>query len=83
MRLSLAIAACLLAGCKTLPPPVEVVTVTVKELVPVPEELARPCDPVPKRGNTYGEMKRVVNARAASLAECSGRMDKIRALGKP
>ena len=83
MTASLAIAMIMLAGCKTLPPPVEVVTVTVKELVPVPEELARPCDPVPRKGNSYGEMKRVVNARAASLAECSARMEKIRKLGKP
>lgn len=83
MKASLAIAMIMLAGCKTLPPPVEVVTVTVKELVPVPEELARPCDPVPRKGNSYGEMKRVVNARAASLAECSARMEKIRKLGEP
>lgn len=80
MRHALAIATLVLAGCKTLPPPVEVVPVTVKEIVPVPEELTRPCDPVPKRGNSYGEMKRVVNARAASLEECSGRMKKIRDL---
>lgn len=83
MRHALAIATVLLAGCKTMPGPVEVVTVTVKEVVPVPEELTRPCDPITKRGNSYGEMKRVVNSRAASLAECSGRMSKIRALGKP
>lgn len=83
MRLSLAVAAILLAGCKTMPPEVKLVTVTVKEVVPVPEELAKPCDLVPKRGNSYGEMKRVVNARAASLAECSARMEKIRGLGKP
>lgn len=82
MRLALALTV-LLAGCNTMPPPVEVVPVTVKEIVPVPDDLTRPCDPVPKQNNTYGEMKRVVNARAASLAECSGRMEKIKALGKP
>lgn len=83
MKYALTFSAFLLAGCKTMPGPVEIVTVTVKEVVPVPEELTRPCDPVPKRGNSYGEMKRVVNSRAASLDECSGRMSKIRALGKP
>lgn len=71
----------LLAGCQSLPPKVETVTVTVKETIPVPDELTKPCDPIEKRGNSYGEMKRVVNARAASLAECSARMGKIRNLG--
>ena len=79
MRLALALTA-LLTGCNTMPPPVEVVPVTVKEIVTVPDDLTRPCDPVPKQNNTYGEMKRVVNARAASLAECSSRMDMIRKL---
>lgn len=83
MRFALAVAAILLAGCKTMPPPVEIVPVTVKELVPVPEELARPCDLVPKRNNTVGEMKRVVNARLESLKLCNADKAKIRALGRP
>lgn len=83
MRFALAVIALALVGCKTLPPPVEVVTVTVKEVVPVPAELTKPCDTVAKTGNSYGEMKRVVNARAASIAECNARLKKIEALGKP
>ena len=83
MRLALALAILLIAGCGTLPPPVETVPVTVEKIVPVPEDLTNPCDSVPKHGDSYGEMKRVVNARAESLKECNGRMDKIRALGKP
>lgn len=72
----------LIAGCQSSPPRVETVTVTVTQMVKVPDELTAACDPVPKRGNSYGEMKRVVNARAASIAECSARMEKIRALGE-
>lgn len=72
----------LLVACQTRQPIVvpKVVHVTVEKIVEVPEVLSRDCDPVTKRGETYGEAIRLANARAASLTECTGRMRKIREL---
>lgn len=58
----------------------EIVEVPVVKVVEVPAELSRDCDPVPKREDSYAEAIRLANARAASLAECSGRMKQIREL---
>lgn len=82
MKIWLAIAASLLAGCQSLPPPVEKVTVTVEKIVPVPEDLSRDCDVPVKKANTYGELKRLRGADLAALEECNGRMAKIRSLGQ-
>lgn len=70
----------LLAGCKTLPPPVELVPVTVEKIVPVPAELSRDCDIPKKQTNTVGELKRLRGADLAALRECSARMKQIREL---
>lgn len=72
-----------LAGCQSCPVvPPKVVHVTVEKIVPVPAELTADCDPVPKRDNSLGEAVRLANSRGASLAECNGRMARIRALGE-
>lgn len=72
-----------LAGCATTPraPKPEIVTVTVTRTIKVPPELTRDCDVVPKQADTYGEAKRLANARKAALDECTGRMRAIRTLG--
>ena len=74
----------LLAGCplnNVRPPTPQVATVTITKIVPVPAALTRDCDDVPKQSDTYGEAKRLANARKASLDECTGRMREIRKLG--
>lgn len=79
-RVALIVLLPLLANCAhqaTLPKTVEVEVVRV---VPVPDELSRDCDPVPKREDSYAEAIRLANARGASLAECSARMKRIREL---
>lgn len=77
-----ALTALLLAtvGCASQPVLPKTVEVEVVRVVPVPEELSRDCDPVPKREDSYAEAIRLANARAASLAECSARMQRIRDL---
>lgn len=74
----------LLAGCpgNVRPPAPQIVTVTVTKTIPVPAELTRDCDGVAKQSDTYGEAKRLANARKASLDECTGRMREIRKLGE-
>lgn len=70
----------LLTGCKTLPPAVEIVPVTVEKIVPVPAALSRDCDIPQKKANTVGELKRLRGADLAALRECSARMKQIREL---
>lgn len=77
-----ALTACLLTGCKSLPPPVEQVPVVIEKIVSVPDDLARDCDVPAKQANTYGELKRLRAADLASFDECNGRLRKIRELGK-
>jgi hypothetical protein len=80
-NLPLIVLVLLLAACQTCPVvPPKVVHVTIEKIVPVPAELAAPCDAVAKRDNSMGEAVRLANARAAALEECSGRMDRIRNL---
>ncbi len=79
---TLALSACLLTGCKSLPPPVEQVPVLVEKIVAVPDELAKDCDVPLKQANTYGELKRLRAADLASFDECNGRLKKIRELGQ-
>ena len=83
-RLALILATVLLlaaCGKEELIRPPEIVEVTVTKYVPVPAELSRDCDEVPKEGNDYQEAIRLANARLASLEECNGRLRKIRGLG--
>lgn len=68
------------ATCERRPVIPEIVEVPVHVVVAVPEALSRDCDAVPKRDNTVEEAARLANARAASLAECTGRMRAIREL---
>lgn len=80
MRCLALIVVLLATGCATRPIVPEVVRVPVVQIVGVPEELTRDCDPVPKRKDSYGEAIRLANQRAASIEECTGRMRRIRAL---
>lgn len=73
-----------LAGCATrapLPKLPEVVRVPIVKIVPVPPELAAPCQLVEKRDNSVGEAVRLANARLVALEECDKRMSDIRKLG--
>lgn len=84
MRCLSLIACLVLAGCATrapLPKLPEVVRVPVVKIVPVPPELAAPCQAVAKRDNSIGEAVRLANARQAALEECDKRMSDIRKLG--
>lgn len=81
MRLALALTLALLAGCQSAPK-VETVTVTVTELVGMPKELTRDCGNEKPRSQTWGEGKRLANARDAYLDECTARMRQIRQLSE-
>ena len=79
----IALAAILLAGCKTQPPVVpEIVEVVVTKYVPIPAELAADCANEAAREQTYAEAKRLALKRADYLEECTARMRRIRGLGK-
>jgi len=75
--------AMLLTGCKTTEPqrPPHVIEVVVTKYVPVPAELAADCANESPREQTYAEAKRLAIKRGEYLAECTGRMRRIRALG--
>lgn len=84
MRCVQLIALALLAGCATKPiQPPKVVEVVVEKIVPVPDKLTEPCQQTEAKDRSVGEAVRLANARRLALAECSGRMEKIRGLGKP
>ena len=76
------IAVLLLAGCASAPPKVEIVTVTVERIVPVPERLTRPCERFVPQSQTNFEAKRLAIVRDDAAAACNVRMAEIRALGK-
>lgn len=91
MRLTLALSALLLAGCRSeelvVPEkPPEIVRVSVE--VPVALcpgggdkcELLRDCYDEKAKEQTYGEAKRLANLRTESIAECNARWAKVRAL---
>ena len=86
MRLAaVTLALALLAGCQTTPPPLvvpKIVYVTVKEVVPVPDELTKPCGEYVIKRQSYGEAIVAANKRKAYGQECSKRMAEIRALGR-
>lgn len=73
----------LLTGCKVAEPyqPPQVVEVVVTKYAPVPAELAADCMNEGPREQTYAEAKRLAIKRGEYLAECTGRMRRIRALG--
>jgi hypothetical protein len=79
------LAAMAMAGCTTVKPkaPVipKVVTVTVTKYVPVPDELTAPCHRTERKSNKVEDVVAAYNGRGDDLAECSGRMSKIRGLG--
>ena len=78
----LSVLACAGATCQRRPPQVETVYITVEKTVGVPERLTRDCYDEEPREQTNGEGKRLLKVRKASLAECTGRMREIRALGR-
>ncbi|SDW94526.1 Rz1-like lysis system protein LysC [Lysobacter enzymogenes] len=83
MRIAALIALVVLAGCQTTAPAPtvpSVVRVPVQTFVPLPAELTRDCEDVPKQSNTYGEAVRLANARKAAADECTSRMRQIRNL---
>lgn len=91
MRLTVALAALLLAGCRSdeliVPEkPPEIVRVAVKEPVSLCPgggdkcELLRDCYNETAKEQTYGEAKRLANLRAESIAECNARWAKVRSL---
>ena len=74
----------LLSGCKTAEPqkqPPQVIEVVVTKYVPVPADLAADCMNEAPRSQTYQEAKRLAIKRGEYLAECTERMQRIRALG--
>lgn len=80
-----ALLSCGWTGCERrpdMPKTPEVVYVTVKELVDVPDELTLDCIVVQKRNNSLSEAVRLANARQESVDECTGRMRQIRNLRK-
>lgn len=83
MRIAAMILAVGLAGCQTAAPAPtipEIVRVPVTTYIPLPAEVIRDCEDVPKQSNSYGEAVRLANSRKAALDECSGRMRQIRNL---
>lgn len=82
MRTAAVVLMLALAGCKTAPTVQvpEVVRVTVREYVPVPDELTRPCPIEQPKAQTYGEAIRLANVRKAALVACNGQLDAIRSL---
>lgn len=83
-RYSVAVVALLaLAGCKSTPEPVvvpEVVKVIVREYVPVPEELTRPCPVAELADRIVESVVEVANARRVSLEQCNEQLRRIREL---
>lgn len=74
---------CAFGSCQPKPvQPPKIVEVVVTKIVPVPPELSKDCIEVAKRDNSTGEAVRLANARKAANEECTGRMQKIRGLGK-
>jgi hypothetical protein len=77
----LAISACQ-SGPKIDPPP-EVVHVTVREYVPVPDELTRECVTPPMKSRTVENLVETSNARKICEDSLNARMRRIRGLGSP
>lgn len=83
-RYPLAVAGLLaLVGCQSTPAPVvvpEVVKVVVREYVPVPEELTRPCAVAELEDRTVESVVEAANARKVSLEQCNEQLRRIREL---
>lgn len=74
-----------LAGCQSTPETVvvpEVVKVVVREYVPVPEELTRPCAVAELEDRTVESVVEASNARKISLEQCNEQLRRIRELGE-
>lgn len=83
MRLCATAVILLLAGCGHNPPkPPKIVYVTVEKIVPVPEELTRPCPAVRPVGRTVKAVVEAYNDNVTIMADCDNRMTKIRSLGE-
>lgn len=88
-----ALIACLplfaLAGCKTAEPQrvvvPEIVTVPVREYVPVPDELTRACPEQRAEQRTVEAVVQAYNANIVALRQCNRQLRLIRALedGEP
>ena len=78
-----------LAGCKTTEPQrivvPEVVTVPVREYVPVPSELTRACPETRAEQRTVEAVVQAYNANILALRQCNRQLRLIRALeeGQP
>lgn len=82
-RIGLLIVVASLAGCQ--PPvvkPPKVVQTTVKQIVPVPDELTKPCPIAMPQANTVAEAVRIARERRDALVKCNSRLQEIRALGQ-
>lgn len=81
--LTISLLVLLLGGCQsTGPKSPEVVYVTVEKIVPVPEELTKPCTIGEPTDQTYQAAKDLALERREYLVECDGRMTRIRNLGR-
>lgn len=78
-----------LAGCKTTEPQrvvvPEIVTVPVREYVPVPDELTRACPEQRAEQRTVEAVVQAYNANIVALRQCNRQLRLIRALeaGEP
>ncbi len=63
-----------LTGCANPKP----IVVTEYRTVKVPETLLRGCPPVPRTGDTYGDVLEVAERRATALENCDDRFTELR-----
>ena len=84
--LTLAAVTLVLAGCASRGEPMpraavpEVVTVAVREYVPVPEELTRPCPETRAAQRTVEAVVQAYNANMVALRQCNRQLRLIKAL---
>lgn len=85
--LALILAAVLvLVGCKSTPERIvvpEIVTVPVREYVPVPDGLTQQCPAAELKGRTVEAVVEASNARKICLDRVNGQLRRIRELGEP
>ena len=82
--LTAALALLALAGCKTTEPQrivvPEIVTVAVREYVPVPDDLTRACPETRAEQRTVEAVVQAYNANILALRQCNRQLRLIRAL---
>lgn len=84
VRAALSIAALALTGCATtpcVPPPPQIVKVTVTKYVPIPIELTAPVALPKPQDATVVECVRVNIQRAAAIGQCNSQLKAIQDLG--